>query len=524
MPRGPIAKTAPRIVAKRSSEPATMGAMTNTAGFTPTAEQADVLAKFQVLRPGDVLAVEAGAGAGKTSTLMLLAADATARGLRGSYFAFNKAIVKETEMKAQSRGYSLTVKTVHGAAHDAIMKPNPAYMARLRSSVRMKSGDIARMLGITALSNVGDESKFLSAGYLASVVQRGISNFCQSADREPSSRHLSYIEGIDTPKDGHRTYEANDKVRKHLAPAMAKAWADVLSPTGRLPFKHEHYLKMWELSGPVVAADYILFDECQDVSPVMASIIAQQTCPKVYVGDSAQAIYGFTGAIDSLAKIIADGAVRATLSQSFRFGPEVAEVANRTLARVGVDMTIVGAGKPGLVDVCDEPDVLLCRTNARAVESYASMLEAGRKAHIVGGGDEVVRFARAAIDLNDKGFTAHPELGCFKSWAEVVEYVEEDEQGSELRLMVSLVNTFGASRLISMLSRMPSEKDAEVIISTAHKAKGREWARVLLTDDFPPHTDERPLSVEEWRLLYVAVTRAAEHLDISALPHLAVGA
>jgi hypothetical protein len=452
---------------------------------------------------------------------MLLAQAATERGMHGAYFAFNRSIVDETEAKAKARKLNLEVRTIHSAANRAWM--TPAFRARLGNSRRMKSGDMARMLGITALNTVGTEGKYLSAGYLASVVLRGISIFCQSADPAPTARHLPYIDGIDMPVDERRTYAANDRVRAHVEPAMAKAWADLMNPEGLLPFKHEHYLKAYELSGPRIEADYILFDECQDVSPVMASIIAQQTCPKVYVGDSAQAIYGFTGAIDSLAKIIAEGAVRASLSQSFRFGPEVAEVANRCLGKAGVSFTIQGAGKPGTVAALEdaEPDVMLCRTNAAAVSAYASFIDQGRKPHIVGGGDEVVRFARAAIDLEEKGFTAHPELGCFKSWAEVKEYVEEDEQGSELRLLVSLVNTFGPKALVDMLTHMPKEADADVIISTAHKAKGREWAKVLLADDFPTGSPEKPLSVEEWRLLYVAVTRAQAHLDISRLPHLA---
>jgi len=33
---------------------------------------------------------------------------------------------------------------------------------------------------------------------------------------------------------------------------------------------------MWELDAPRVAADYLMFDEAQDASPVMLSIVQQQ--------------------------------------------------------------------------------------------------------------------------------------------------------------------------------------------------------------------------------------------------------
>lgn len=50
------------------------------------------------------------------------------------------------------------------------------------------------------------------------------------------------------------------------------------------------------------------------------------------VGDSAQAIYGWRGARDIMTGF--DG-TRLTLSQSFRFGPRLAEEANRWLRIAG---------------------------------------------------------------------------------------------------------------------------------------------------------------------------------------------
>lgn len=65
-------------------------------------------------------------------------------------------------------------------------------------------------------------------------------------------------------------------------------------------------------------------------------------------------------------------------------------------------------------------------------------------------------------------------------------------------------------------------------VSTAHRAKGREWARVRIADDFtgPEDLDERdeygiplpgPIDIDEARLAYVAVTRARSLLDIGGL-------
>ena len=68
---------------------------------------------------------------------------------------------------------------------------------------------------------------------------------------------------------------------------------------------------------------------------------------------------------------------------------------------------------------------------------------------------------------------------------------------------------------------------AERVLATAHKAKGLEWPRVRLADDFPSleeldaaDGDELPYLTAEERdqelhLLYVAVTRARQQLELN---------
>jgi superfamily I DNA/RNA helicase len=63
---------------------------------------------------------------------------------------------------------------------------------------------------------------------------------------------------------------------------------------------------------------------------------------------------------------------------------------------------------------------------------------------------------------------------------------------------------------------------AQVFLSTAHKAKGREFEQVELSDGFidlnNPRKDERgqplPFDPQEVNLLYVAVTRAQRALHL----------
>ena len=74
---------------------------------------------------------------------------------------------------------------------------------------------------------------------------------------------------------------------------------------------------------------------------------------------------------------------------------------------------------------------------------------------------------------------------------------------------------------------VPHPAAAERVLSTAHKAKGLEWPRVRLADDFPRleelHAvdgDGLPYLTPEERdqelnLLYVAVTRAWQQLEVN---------
>jgi hypothetical protein len=221
-----------------------------------------------------------------------------------------------------------------------------------------------------------------------------------------------------------------------------------------------------------------------------------------------QQIYEWRGAVNALASL--ENAQKAFLSQSFRFGPEIADAANMILAVLDAELRLVGAAPHiSKLGPLDQPDAYLYRTNAAAFGKVLGLLAQGRRPYLVGGGQEILRFARAVEELQQRGSTTHPELACFSSWGEVLAYVADDEQGSELKLMVDLIVRFGTSTIRRVFEQMVDEKNADVVVSTAHKAKGREWNNVRLGDDFPDVSE----SDADWRLLYVAVTRARNVLD-----------
>ena len=93
-----------------------------------------------------------------------------------------------------------------------------------------------------------------------------------------------------------------------------------------------------------------------------------------------------------------------------------------------------------------------------------------------------------------------------------------DPLGDELALMVKLVDDHTPEAIIAALENMPSMYEADLVCSTTHKAKGLEWDHVKLAGDFPMPQPGKPFPDEEYRLLYVAATRAKLRLDPSMVP------
>jgi hypothetical protein len=466
--------------------------------ITPTEEQA--IAR-DVFASGEDLALVAGAGTGKTATLILMAA--TTRG-RGLYVAFNKAIADDAGRRF---GSNVECRTAHSLAYRAV---GHRYQNRLRTQARIPAKQTARLLGITRNLAVGTHT--VKVNHQARLVSEMIRRFCYSTDRQVLARHLEPVNGLDAA--------GQEYLGRTLLPYATKAWDDITATDGNLRFEHDHYLKMWALTSPVLHADFVLLDEAQDTNPVLEEIFLNQHAQRICVGDPAQQIYGWRNARDVMTGFPAQS---LNLTQSFRFGPPIAQVANRWLRHAESPLRLTGCGPHNSrIDTVANPDVVLCRGNADAMKEVIVFLERGVRVALTGGGDAMLRVARAAEELKAGKRTSHPELFLFTSWGEVQDYAENDKAAADLKAIVKLVDTHGPDQIIKAVSQLSTETTADVTVSTAHKAKGREWNSVRIGSGFgaPSVDDEgeqRALQPAEARLIYVAVTRARRELDLKGL-------
>lgn len=479
--------------------------------FTPTDEQQ---AAIDLFRTGDNVVIEAAAGTGKTSTLRQLAdVNPNARGL---YLAFNKAIATEAEQKFA--GTNVVAKTAHSLAYRDFGAP----MRDRMNAPRMRAGDKADIMGLGRGAMIVDTGSYdetpvrIARGIAARVVEETVVNFCRTDATEISRDHVKAPD----------TYMMTDAQQAALAalivPYARRTWEDATDPNGRLPYKHDYYLKQWAMSAPQLGFDYILFDEAQDADPLMTAVVANQNSQVVAVGDSAQAIYGWRGAVDSMR---AFGGTHTRLTQSFRFGAAIADFANEWLEILGTDMRVRGHDGPSSAHRTTRrlPEAVLCRTNGGVIGEVIAMFDAAPGRRIAIGGknraQELRRMAEAAKQLQEKHFTYHPDFETFKSWSEVVDYCAEDD-GADIKPMVDLIERHSADFLINAIDRCVDVAQADTVISTAHTAKGLEWYHVRISDDFrAPKKDQDgnagPMLPSDAMLAYVASTRAQRHLDNS---------
>lgn len=465
--------------------------------FKPTEEQSRIVT---AARTGQDLVVQALAGTGKTSTLKLLAEALPDK--RGTYIAFNKAVVEEAKSKFPS---NVKCRTAHSLAYAAI---GYQYKERMTSTERVTMRQMATWMEASKFDyRFNKNNHSLTPEQIAQSAMQSVTNFCKSTDLEVLEKHIEVPILVSLNKKAEKIF------CKEVLRLAILSWEDIQKTNGYLKFSHDHYLKMWQLSTPVIKGDFILFDEAQDADPVMLWIIeAQKGVQKIFCGDQYQAIYEWRGAQNALQNISAEKTL--WLTQSFRFGPKIADEANDILGFLDANVEVKGYPKVNSrVDKVLNPTAILCRTNAGVIQQILEELQKNRKVSILGRKEELIYFAEACGDLQLGKRTSHPELAPFESWQEVKDYADEyPEEAQEILTMIDLVDRFGVRRLVNALKEVVPESEADVLISTAHKAKGREWKSVKLAGDFLHPQD---MDTEDLRLAYVSVTRAIEVLDLS---------
>lgn len=487
--------------------------------FKPTDEQVGIRDDRS-----DRLLVKAFAGTGKTSSLEL---KARATPVKSLYVAFNKAIQREAEHRFPGH---VTSRTMHSLAFARFGRNYNVVPGKLRPDI--KPFHIKSLLG-NSLRHLPETMHML---YLTRLID-GVKRFLTSADYEIDPyRHYEFEVGAGRSRQVDAISVLKD---------MRTIWSAMKDPgQTMIPMIHDGYLKEFQLSEPKLPFDCIYFDEVQDTNPVTQAIIDLQAhAQRVYVGDEHQAIYSFRGANNAIASLDVDST--HYLTASFRFGSQVADVANEILSLKGEVKELRGLGPDSTIS-CDAADgyemAYISRGNSalfsRAVSALSLNQPFGFLGDIKGYRLDLIQEVH---NLRTDNKVSDPYINSFGSYNAMCEYAEETDD-KELKSRAKIVGDYG-ERIPSLLASIEAKalpvsgeglRNDILVLTTGHKSKGTEFNRVQLANDFKSffvsEQDKKPgqpagglidmsqlapAEIEEFNIQYVASTRAKKGLHLS---------
>lgn len=574
----------------------------------PTHEQQQAI---EYAKTGNSFKMTAFAGAGKTSTLYLVAKALDDLGKKGIYLSFNKSIAEEARHKMPpnvfcSTVHSLALRSVHQSIRDKISLPAPNFktmtdMLGIPFSVYLVQYDVQKQDKISAKvldDNMLDENtqevfhrmytndlelrryfylKKTNGFTVLNHVRNIINLFYSSGENNITSEIVDeYF---------YKTFKVQyDNPSKYIIKLKSQLmrWATILHGynmncrynsrtnsfeamnTNTAVFDpHNLYLKVWQLNKPQIKTDFILYDEAQDASGVMLSVLREQQekgVQVIYVGDPHQQIYEWRGAVNAMEQVTAKN---IKLTQSFRFGANVAEVANEALKVMG-ETNDLTSGKPAKTNSLGETlddtvhflppfqtlvrkdegeylvpntdgfiqwlkskhwknqDAIVCRSNRFAFQIAMSFALEGQPYVFNVDKDELYSIFTSVHKLHanrdktylDKELSAILTYRCINNYEQLKAHLEDNKNDVELASVVKQYNEFGIRKILEVLSA-PDDKNG-VHICTMHKSKGLEWDNVIIAPDAFRFMYTTALSLvsnktaklgEEYRLYYVAITR-----------------
>lgn len=476
--------------------------------------------QYDIINSSGNIKINAVAGSGKTTTIIEYS-KSRPKNSKILYLAFNRSVKTEAEEKfAKLNIDNVKVETAHSLAYkNTIFKFN--YSLKPNG---YKTFEVANILKIKKRKEKHFEL------IVANHINRFVNYFCNSDARKVSQ--LNYLDVVSDPSAYDFVKKNYEFIEKQTRVFLGKM------DSGEIEITHDFYLKKFQLSNPNLGYDYILFDEGQDASPSMLDVFLNQSSTKVIVGDSHQQIYSWRYAINSLEKVDFKS---FPLTLSFRFNQDIANLSMEILKWKNLlsNQTILpirGVGNK----VSNNYNATLARTNLGLLSKAFEIVSEDTKSRSLyfEGNFNSYLYADEGASIFDvlnlynenRQMIKDNLIKSMSSFAELEEYVEKTED-TQLSILVEIVKKYGNElpkfvRLIRDMS-VEEKKNADMIFSTVHRAKGMEYKNVFLHNDFISerkikklidNKNETPIDIpkvfEEINILYVAITRVISQLYI----------
>lgn len=558
-PRGQALTTIAAEPPKQRSLPPDLAARFEKpkATFKPSPQQADF---FEWVANGKGSCVlEAVAGAGKTTTLIQ-----ALRLMEGSVFfgAYNKSIAGEIKIKAKEAHVDrpgIYMSTMHGVGFAACNE--------IWKKVQVDDRKVSKLL-----KALDAENPALGLISYASFIGRMVSfgkQFLIGCKGKPAIDNLPvwlklmdhFSVDMDLPEDVDP-----DAILQHVMEVYRRSHAQC---TTIIDFDDMIYAPI-AYNLRLFRNDWVLVDEAQDINPARRELAKRLLKPNgraVFVGDSRQAIYGFTGAGgDALSLIQTEfNCVRLPLTVTYRCPKTVVEYVHQWVSHIqahpdapdGVVRPAVFVGEQAC-EACSGPssgnqaeapcaacnglkripakpwfiqdpagitDAILCRYTRPLIQTAYSMIREGIACKVEGRdiGNGLIALAKlwkiSTITRLEERLKAYLKREIEKAQAAGSDKREQEvtDKVATLMIFIERCRQLGKTQiddLVFEIQAMFADGVAGVItLSTGHKAKGREWGRVYWIQ-----TAQRGRPSKQWELdqeqnvKYVIGTRAMKEL------------
>lgn len=467
--------------------------------------------------------IDAVAGAGKTSTLVMLA-NAMPRNANAVFLAFNKSIATELKARLPEHVRSATFHSLGGNVLKRYAE------SRLKRRINWSSWTDARKCErIFDATYIDDDAVTVRSSVIKLVsLFKAHAYMPDVSDRDATQLIIHF--DISSESDKY----SDDDIIRMARTVLAESNLDLAT----IDFDDMLYMPViFNLS--LDKYQYVMVDESQDTNPVQRDILRRlmgRGSRLIAVGDPFQAIYGFRGASsDAMESIKRDFECKTLpLSITYRCPASVVREAQTFVSHI-MARDNAPDGQVSTLDtfkIADfrSTDLLVCRNTAPLVQLAYRMIAARLPARIMGrdigrGLTSLIRKLagrRGTLDTLPTKIEEYCDREMAKAFAKRQEaraQSVDDKCASILALIDSLTSedeARGIDGLCRVIDDMFSDtRNGCTTLATVHKAKGLEAPRVFIIDPqlMPSRYAKQAWQQEQERnLQYVAITRALETL------------
>jgi superfamily I DNA/RNA helicase len=471
--------------------------------------------------------VEAVAGSGKTTTIVECA-KLIPPYRSCTFVAFNKHIAEELSQRLPKH---VQAKTLNALGYSAWIKH---VGNRVRVDADKMNAILESMLG----------SEKLRVYRVAALKLIGLAKACGLVPHNIEGAVCLVEDDFDWWRETLEYYdiEVDDRITiEELVQVCREALAISIKCSDKvIDFNDQLYMpvimraKFWQ-------NDFMFVDEAQDVNAIQRAMLKRALKAGgrlIAVGDPHQAIYGFRGAdIQAVENIKQEfGMTTLPLTVSYRCPQLVVRKAQEYVNHIEASPTAA----QGVVQTLEKwqpkdftkDDAILCRNTAPLVTTAYTILRESVPCRILGReiGQGLVNLIKkmgardidSLLDRLDAYFER--ESAKFMAKGQEGKAAQLEDRVTTVRVFVEQLPEMNRTvpALITLIEGLFSDvQNGCLTLCTVHKAKGLEWNRVYILDEFlmpSKYARQAWQQQQETNLQYVAVTRAKQELKFIYTP------